>query len=72
MRAEKMYMAKKTTIPVTLPLAESLKSFALYPAFIGSNCSEPLETVQKLMSAGLAVTAIESDDYSEISELKFM
>ncbi len=53
-----------------LLLADSLKSFALYPAFMGSNCSASPEIVQKLLPAGLAVTAIASDDYSEIREIR--
>ncbi|MFH1038180.1 MAG: hypothetical protein V1789_05865 [PVC group bacterium] len=53
-----------------LLLADSLTSFAFYPASIGSNCSESSETVQRLMQAGFVVTAVTSDDYSEISEIK--
>jgi hypothetical protein len=54
-----------------LLLADSLRSFALYPASMGSNCSESSETVQKLRQAGFVVTAVTSDDYSEISEILF-
>ena len=53
-----------------LLLADSLRSFALYPALMGSNCSESFETVQNLMPNGLVVTATESDDYSEISKIQ--
>ena len=53
-----------------LLLAEKLRSFAYSPVSLGSNCSESFETVERLRQAGFAVTAIESDDYSEIKEIQ--
>jgi hypothetical protein len=53
-------------------LADSLTSFALHPAAMGSNCSEPTDTVRKLMRGGLTVTATASNDYSEISEVQIL
>ena len=55
-----------------LLLADSLTSFAIYPALMGSNCSESSETVQRLMPAGFVVTAVTSDDYLEIKEVQVL